>query len=71
VIVLTGAGDRAFTTGLDVAAASSEGSMIGGKSDDSDSARRANVLRRHIVEFQDCISAVERCEKRKSKKIPA
>lgn len=59
-IVLTSAGDRAFTAGLDVKAASS-GGLIGRT--DADPARTANALRRHILEFQACINAVEACEK--------
>ena len=61
-IVLTGAGDKAFSTGLDVQAATSSGplSHIEGQ----DPARAATVLRRHILEFQDCISSIETCEKR-------
>ncbi|KAJ5692762.1 Delta(3-5)-Delta(2-4)-dienoyl-CoA isomerase [Penicillium macrosclerotiorum] len=59
-IVLSGAGDKAFTAGLDVKAASQ-----GQFSEDSsiDPARKAVQWRRHIAEFQDCITAVERCEK--------
>lgn len=59
-IVLSGAGEKAFTTGLDVKAASQ-----GMLSDESklDPARKAVHLRRHVAEFQDCITAVERCEK--------
>jgi len=60
-VVLSGAGDRAFTAGLDVQAAS-EGNILGGEA--SDPSRKAWHLRRHIVEFQECISAVEKCEKR-------
>jgi delta(3,5)-delta(2,4)-dienoyl-CoA isomerase len=59
-IVLTGAGDRAFTAGLDVNAAS-EGATFAPST--TDAARKANGLRRHILDFQDCITAVERCEK--------
>ncbi|KAJ5161341.1 Delta(3-5)-Delta(2-4)-dienoyl-CoA isomerase [Penicillium capsulatum] len=59
-IVLSGAGDRAFTTGLDVKAAS-EGRFASEKIDDP--ARKAVHWRRHIVEFQGCITSVERCEK--------
>ncbi|CEJ57497.1 Delta(3,5)-Delta(2,4)-dienoyl-CoA isomerase, mitochondrial [Penicillium brasilianum] len=60
-IVLSGAGEKAFTAGLDVKAASQGGIL----SSDSnlDPARKAVHLRRHVLEFQDCISAVERCEK--------
>ncbi|KAJ5940595.1 hypothetical protein N7516_000763 [Penicillium verrucosum] len=59
-IVLSGAGERAFTTGLDVKAAS-EGLLSSDAK--ADPARKAAVFRRHITAFQDCISAVERCEK--------
>ncbi|KAJ5328183.1 hypothetical protein N7452_008573 [Penicillium brevicompactum] len=59
-IVLSGAGDKAFTAGLDVKAAS-EGLLSSETS--TDPARKAATLRRHISEFQDCITAVERCEK--------
>ncbi|KAJ5884744.1 hypothetical protein N7495_009254 [Penicillium taxi] len=59
-IVLSGAGDKAFTAGLDVSTASqgllAEGTAV-------DPARKALRLRRHIAEFQDCITALERCEK--------
>ncbi|KAJ5790175.1 uncharacterized protein N7518_007186 [Penicillium psychrosexuale] len=60
-VVLSGAGAKAFTTGLDVKAAS-EGLL---SSDDTktDPARKAVAFRRHISAFQDCITAVERCEK--------
>jgi delta(3,5)-delta(2,4)-dienoyl-CoA isomerase len=58
-VLLTGAGDRAFTAGLDVQAAS-QGQL---SNPSSDGARTANALRRHIHEFQDCISNVEKCEK--------
>lgn len=59
-VVLSGAGDRAFTSGLDVQAAAQDGILtgVGG-----DVARVAKGLRGHIKEFQDCISESERCEK--------
>ncbi|KAK2759933.1 hypothetical protein FQN54_002669 [Arachnomyces sp. PD_36] len=60
-VVLSGAGPRAFTTGLDVKAAS-EG-MLSEDMGEKDGSRKATELRRHIAEFQDCISAVERCSK--------
>ncbi|KAL2855364.1 ClpP/crotonase-like domain-containing protein [Aspergillus pseudoustus] len=61
-VIISGAGDKAFTAGLDVKAAS------GGILADSDGtsvepARKAVQLRRHIAEFQDCITAIEKCEK--------
>ncbi|KAF2774034.1 enoyl-CoA hydratase/isomerase family protein [Teratosphaeria nubilosa] len=62
VVVMTGAGDRAFTAGLDVQAASDSG-PLSSKNEGTDPARRAVALRRHIQEFQDCISEVEKCEK--------
>ncbi len=64
-VVLSGAGDRAFTAGLDVQAASQEGPLSGGgDGGDLDAARKAKALRPHIEEFQSCISEMERCEKR-------
>ncbi|KAL2015621.1 hypothetical protein VTK56DRAFT_5099 [Thermocarpiscus australiensis] len=60
-VVLSGAGDRAFTAGLDVGAAS-EGGLLAPE-EGVDGARKAAKLRRHIAEFQECISAVEKCEK--------
>ncbi|KAI4684326.1 uncharacterized protein J4E84_006314 [Alternaria hordeiaustralica] len=61
-VILTGAGDRAFTAGLDVQAAS-EGGALSSQADISDGARKANALRRHILEFQACITDIEKCEK--------
>ncbi|CAK3943906.1 Delta(3,5)-Delta(2,4)-dienoyl- isomerase, mitochondrial [Lecanosticta acicola] len=58
-IVLTGAGDRAFTAGLDVTAAG----PIGGDNQDEDVARKAWNLRRHIKEIQVPISEIENCDK--------
>ena len=67
-IVFSGAGDRAFTAGLDVQAAS-QGGLVGdhGK---PDAARQATKIRRQIVEFQDCISQIEKCEKREKATAP-
>ena len=63
-IVLSGAGPRAFTTGLDVQAASQSGVLAQTPGDASvDGARVATMIRRHILDFQDCISSVEKCEK--------
>ncbi|KAL2825028.1 ClpP/crotonase-like domain-containing protein [Aspergillus cavernicola] len=61
-IILTGAGEKAFTAGLDVKAASN-GLLSDSSSKDSDPARRAVALRREISSFQDCVSTVEKCEK--------
>ncbi|TQS34267.1 hypothetical protein Golomagni_05355 [Golovinomyces magnicellulatus] len=89
VVVLSGMGDRAFTTGIDVQAAAqnhilgkpttSSSSTVasnttvaalkpsseedGDNQKNLDAARRAVKLRRYILEFQRCISSVERCEK--------
>jgi delta(3,5)-delta(2,4)-dienoyl-CoA isomerase len=60
-IVLSGSGDRAFSAGLDVVAASTTDTLQGGSG--ADVARKATGIRRHILEFQECISAIERCEK--------
>lgn len=60
-VVLTANGDRAFTAGLDVSAASESGATARGVNDDT--ARRATMLRRHILEMQAPITAVEKCEK--------
>lgn len=59
-ILFTGAG-RAFTAGLDVTAASSSPTFDATTA--TDSARKAFGLRRHILEFQECISTLEKCEK--------
>ena len=61
-VVLSGAGERAFTAGLDVQAASEDGIVRGGA---GDVARRAKLLRPHIEEFQGAIGAMEKCEKRR------
>jgi delta(3,5)-delta(2,4)-dienoyl-CoA isomerase len=60
-IVLSGAGPRAFTTGLDVKHATN--SPIMSANDALDPARQAQKARRHVYEFQESISAVEKCEK--------
>ncbi|KAK4211635.1 ClpP/crotonase-like domain-containing protein [Rhypophila decipiens] len=63
-VVLSGAGDRAFTAGLDVQSASQDSPLAPGRKDGpTDTARKATLLRRHIAEFQECISAIEKCEK--------
>ncbi len=63
-VVLSGAGDRAFTSGLDVKSAASEGPFANGATDELDEVRKAKLLRSHMDEFQRCISAMEKCEKR-------
>lgn len=62
-VILSGAGSRAFSAGLDVKAASQ--GILGGNSGTgaSDPARVAAKIRRNVASFQDCITAVEKCEK--------
>ncbi|KAJ0423613.1 ClpP/crotonase-like domain-containing protein [Aspergillus carlsbadensis] len=60
-VIISGAGDKAFTAGLDVKAAS--GGLLSDSDGKTEPARKAVHLRRHIAEFQDCISAIEKCEK--------
>jgi len=77
-IILSGAGPRAFTTGLDVAAASTTSVLAPNhfSSPSSptptsqpepatplDPARIATHLRHHITTFQSCISALAACSK--------
>jgi delta(3,5)-delta(2,4)-dienoyl-CoA isomerase len=63
VILLSGAG-RAFTAGLDVQAASSGNGALSQSPDSApDVARTALRLKSHILEFQACISTVEKCPK--------
>ncbi|KAK1247363.1 hypothetical protein MKX07_002272 [Trichoderma sp. CBMAI-0711] len=61
-VVLTGAGERAFTAGLDVQAAAQDGNLTGAAAA-VDAARRAKALRAQIEEFQGSIGAMEKCEK--------
>lgn len=69
-IVLSGAGEKAFTTGLDVQAASESDAAVQGAKSDVDGARTATKMRRHVYEFQECITAVEKCEKRELHPTP-
>lgn len=63
-ILISGAGERAFTSGLDVADASNpDTSVLAASSTSTDPSRRATALRRHILELQDVVSSVARCEK--------
>ncbi|PGH00344.1 delta(3,5)-Delta(2,4)-dienoyl-CoA isomerase [Blastomyces parvus] len=61
-IIFTGSGP-AFTAGLDVKAASEGLLSAPAKSTTTDPARTAAKLRRHVADFQDCVTAIERCEK--------
>ncbi|KAF1934827.1 delta-delta-dienoyl-CoA isomeras-like protein [Clathrospora elynae] len=62
-VILTGAGPRAFTAGLDVQAASESGTLSQSPTTDTDPARTATALRRHILSFQTNITSIEKCEK--------
>ncbi|KAG2421554.1 hypothetical protein HFD88_005529 [Aspergillus terreus] len=63
-VVFSGSGERAFSVGIDLKWMSGEGSpFIPDQKDGVDPARRAAALRRSGVEFQECISSIERCEK--------
>ncbi|KAH6609528.1 hypothetical protein Trco_002874 [Trichoderma cornu-damae] len=59
-VVLSGAGDRAFTAGLDVQSTSQDGTLM---SKEQDPARKAKKMRAQIEEFQSSIGAMEKCEK--------
>lgn len=61
-IVLSGAGEKGFTAGLDVQDAQANGTLGTGG---GDIARTAKGLRALIEEFQNSIGAMEKCEKRK------
>lgn len=63
-IVLSGAGEKAFTAGLDVQAATEQGIIVQAERKSGDVARKATQIMRHVVEFQDCIASIEKCEKR-------
>ncbi|KAL3482188.1 ClpP/crotonase-like domain-containing protein [Aspergillus californicus] len=62
-VLITGAGERAFTAGLDVKAASQGLLSDSSGSGAADPARKAVHLRREIGSFQDCVSSIEKCEK--------
>ncbi|KAM0264451.1 hypothetical protein ACHAQJ_000642 [Trichoderma viride] len=59
-VVLSGAGDKAFTAGLDVQSASQDTTLM---SEEKDAARKAKKMRAQIEEFQSSIGAMEKCEK--------
>lgn len=64
-IVFSGAGDKAFSAGLDVVSANKEGTMFNPRPEDTvDAGRHAVAVRRWALDFQDCVSSIERCEKR-------
>lgn len=65
VIILSGAGEKAFSAGLDIESAAVPGSVFNpGPDDVADGARFATKFRRFANRFQDCVSSIERCEKR-------
>lgn len=65
-VILSAAGEKAFSVGLDVQwAANDPNGFVPPASDTRDGARRATGIRRLALDFQDCISAIEQCEKRK------
>ncbi|KAF7504616.1 hypothetical protein GJ744_002043 [Endocarpon pusillum] len=59
-VLISGAGPRAFTAGLDVRSAAISGPI---QAQAADPSRKANSLRHHILEFQSCVSAVSSCQK--------
>ena len=61
VVLLCSAGDRAFTAGLDVQQASETGSLSGKRF--LDPARKAFSIRRHVFDYQDCVTTLADCEK--------
>jgi delta(3,5)-delta(2,4)-dienoyl-CoA isomerase len=61
-ILLSGSGPKAFTAGLDVQAAS-QGSTLGSSGSGQDGARTAAHIREHAMEFQACVSTLEKCTK--------
>lgn len=63
-IVLSGAGDKAFTAGIDVREAADTGVLA--DRNDIDPGRLANYIRRDVKDVQEHISCVERCEARQS-----
>lgn len=64
-VVLTGAGDKAFTAGLDIKKAD----IIGDANPQDqklDGARKMREIRQHMMEFQECVGAPEKSLKRLS-----
>lgn len=67
-VILSGAGDKAFTAGLDVQSVS-QNSVLDPQHSRTESepvldpARKAAHMRRHIDGFQACITAIEKCQK--------
>ena len=59
-VILSGAGDRAFSAGLDLQT-SAESPVLAASTEDP--SRKAASIRRYVDDFQDCITSIERCEK--------
>lgn len=60
-VILSGAGTN-FTVGLDMHEAS-QGEILNGHQPSLEPARRSQAIRRYIFEFQDCVSAIQKCSK--------
>ena len=61
-IIFSGAGDKAFSAGLDVRESTSQG-PVGKPNSEDDFARRTWKIRRHALDYQNSVTALERCEK--------
>ncbi|TGO85401.1 hypothetical protein BPOR_0400g00100 [Botrytis porri] len=57
-IILSGAGERAFSAGLDVEAAAQDGVLAEKEGKTTDVARTAQAIKRHVEEFQACITVI-------------
>lgn len=62
-VILSGAGEKAFTAGLDLQANTSSGGFNLGGEEDADTARKIFANRLFVKEFQECISAIQECSK--------
>ncbi|KAF3390110.1 hypothetical protein DPV78_011600 [Talaromyces pinophilus] len=63
-VVFSGAGEKAFSVGIDLKWVSKEGSPFVPRPDEYvDPARRAAALRRFGIEFQESINSIEKCDK--------
>ncbi|KAF4124281.1 hypothetical protein GMORB2_5997 [Geosmithia morbida] len=60
-VVLSGAGTKGFSAGLDVQGGG--GDLVAPGGEGVDATRKAKFLRGFIEDFQRCIGAIERCEK--------
>ncbi|KFG85533.1 delta(3,5)-delta(2,4)-dienoyl-CoA isomerase [Metarhizium anisopliae] len=63
-VVFSGSGEKAFSVGIDLKWVAKKGSPFNPRPDEyTDPARRAAALRRFGIEFQDCITSIEKCDK--------